>query len=133
MTAAERKLALRISAIYAIPVTLIMVIPLIIGAFLYRDFTNDRITDNTRLIMRVEQERIERSRAINAFVYDQCIQSEVRDVIIVEQLRAARARARQSLPAGPLRTEQIEILTDGIVALEPPNEPDCEPPPATTP
>jgi hypothetical protein len=133
-TVEERRLALRIAAVFAIPISLIMVIPLIAGMWVYRHETQARLKDDRILIARVDRERIERSRAINRFVYEQCIQAEIRDVVIVQQLQAAIARARASLPAGSaILQHQVQTLKDGILVLEPPDEPDCTPPPAVKP
>ena len=129
----DRKLALRIAAVFAIPMALIMVIPLIAGVIFYSHIANSRIEDNRKLIAEVERERVDRTEAINEFVYGQCLQNEVRDVVIVAQLKAAKQRTIASLPPGPLRRGQLEVLNDGIFALEPPDEPDCEPPPAKSP
>jgi hypothetical protein len=129
----ERHLALRIAAIFAMPMALIMVIPLIAAFWVYRHETQARLNEDRALIARVNRERIDRSRAINQFVYKQCVEAEIRDVILVEQLTAAVKRARASLPANSaVRRQQIQILKDGIAALEPAGEPDCTPPPAVT-
>jgi hypothetical protein len=130
----ERTLALRIASIFAIPMAFIMVIPLIVGFLIYRHEVQARLHEDRHLVEQFREERIERSRAINEFVYEQCLQSEVRDVVIAEQLRAALQRVKATLPAGSLvRQTQEQILRDGIAALEPPNEPDCTPPPAVKP
>ena len=129
-TPEERRLALRIAAIFAVPMALILVIPLVAAAWVYRHETQARLNEDRALISRVEQERIERSRAINTFVYHQCLEAEVRDVVLVQQLQAAIKRARASLRDGPLLRAQIQTLKDGINVLEPAGEPDCSPPPA---
>lgn len=127
-------MALRIAAVFAIPMALVMLIPLVVAFTIYRHETQARLNDDRALIARVDRERIDRSKAINAFVYEQCIQAEIRDVVIVQQLRAAIERARASLPANsPLLARQVQTLKDGIAVLEPPGEPDCKPPPAVKP
>lgn len=133
-TPEERHLALRIAAIFAVPMALILVIPLIAAAWVYRHETQARLNEDRALIARVERERIERSIAINSFVYHQCLEGEIRDVVLTQQLQAAIKRARASLPANsPILRQQIQVLKDGINVLEPADEPDCVPPPAVKP
>lgn len=129
----DRKLAVRIAAVFAIPMALIMVIPLIAAGLLYNHITDSRIADNQKSISRVEQERIERTMAINGFLFEQCIQAEVRDAVTVAQYRSDIKIARANFPAGPLLDEWVQTRLDGIAALEPPDEIDCTPPPATSP
>lgn len=129
-TPEERQLALRIAIIFAIPMAFIMLIPLVIGGAIYRHNTQAWHREDRALIQRVNSERLERARAINEFVYEQCIQAEIRDVVLTQQLQAAIKRTRASLPDGALRRQQIQVLQDGINVLEPAGEPDCTPPPA---
>ena len=63
----------------AVAVALIVVVPLLAGFAAYRDIVGDQID-------RVEHERIQRTQAINEFIYDQCVKGEIRDVVIVQQL-----------------------------------------------
>lgn len=66
--------------------------------------------------------------------YQLCVENEVQDEQIVIQLRAAKRRALASLP--PRSAElyyQLQILDDGIAALEPPDETECQPPRGTDP
>ena len=133
-TPEERRLALRIAVIFAIPMAFIMLIPLVVGGLIYRHNTEAWHREDRALIQRVERERIERSIAINSFVYHQCLEGEIRDVVITQQLQAAIKRARASLPAGSaLLRQQVQVLKDGINVLEPADEPDCVPPPAVKP
>lgn len=113
---------------------LVIVIPLLVGFAAYRNIVNDQIDQNEALIQRVNGERIARTRAINEFIYEQCVQAEIRDVVIVGHLRDHLAEARATLPAGsPQLLKKEQDLLDGINALEPENEQDCRPPPATKP
>lgn len=117
-----------------VTVVLIIAIPLVAGFGAYRSITNHAIQDNENLVRQLNSERIARTKAINEFIYQQCVQAEVRDVVIVQQLRAALVRVRTTLPEGsPLRADQEQTLLDGINALEPEDEPDCRPPAATKP
>ena len=132
-TAEERQLALRIAAVFAIPMALIMIIPLIGAGIIWRHEVQARLNDDLNLVRRLDRERLERAEAINEFVFQQCIEAEVRDVVIVQQLKAAIIRARASLPPGPLLRQQVQALKDGINVLEPADEPDCNPPAAVKP
>ena len=122
---------LRRTAVLAIPLAFVVVIPLIAVGVLWRHEQNARITDAKQIAVQIEAERVARGRALNAFVYEQCIENEIRDVVIVEQLRAAKARARETLPPGLRRDEQLDTIQAGIDALEPENEESCRPPPVT--
>jgi hypothetical protein len=67
-------------------------------------------------------------------IYQNCVANETQDSVIVAQLEAAKRRARASLPRGSAELlYQMEVLNEGIDALEPPNEPDCVPPEGTDP
>lgn len=75
-----------------------------------------------------------RANDLNEALYQQCVRDETQDAIIVAQLRAAKARARASLPVGSLvLAEQLQVLDDGINALEPPDEKPCQPPEGVSP
>lgn len=67
-------------------------------------------------------------------IFDNCVSNEIQDSVIVAQLQAAKRRAEASLPAGsPELRYQIQVINDGIAALEPPDEADCQPPEGTQP
>ena len=71
---------------------------------------------------------------LERLVYQNCVANERQDAIIVTQLEAAMVRARTTLPAGSaVQLSQLEILGDGIAALEPPDERECVPPEGTDP
>lgn len=115
-------------------VVLIVAVPLLIGFAAYRDVTSDQFRRAEALARELNGERIERARVINEFIYEQCIQDEIRDVVVVSQLKLALTRARATLPAGsPILLQQEQAILDGINALEPEDEQDCSPPPATKP
>lgn len=127
----ERRLALRVTAIVAIPLATIVVVALGIAFLAYRDVTNDRIVDNQEAIERLDvltveltRERRDREAAISRAVYDVCLANERQDAILVEQLRGAKRRALLAPPSA-LRREIIEDLEQGIDALEPPGELEC--------
>jgi len=72
---------------------------------------------------------MQRTRTIDELLFNQCISNEIQDAVIVAQLEAAKRRARASLPKGSAELRyQMQILEDGINALEPPDEPECKPP-----
>lgn len=91
----------------------------LLGAFVFGSFALSGRTDNIdRLIQNVQEN-----------TYRNCVANETQDNVIVAQLRAAKHRAVASLPAGsPILHDQLEVLNDGIRALEPPDEADCQPP-----
>jgi hypothetical protein len=72
----------------------------------------------------------ERALEIDTVIYQQCVANELQDAVIVAQLEAAKARLEATIPnpTHPVRQLQEEILDDGISALEPPEESECQPP-----
>ena len=76
----------------------------------------------------------ERGIDLNEVIYEQCVANEIQDAVIVDQLQAAKRRVNASLPRWSAeRIYQLSILNDGIQALEPPGENECEPPDGTEP
>ena len=71
----------------------------------------------TDLAHQIERDRINRGRELNRFLKIQCQRDQLRDAIIIEALKDARARARILLH-GQTRNRQIHNLTDGILALQ---------------
>ena len=71
----------------------------------------------TNLAHQIEQDRINRSRELNRFLAVQCSRDQLRDAVIIEALKDARARARILLH-GQTRDRQIQNLTQGIFALQ---------------
>lgn len=96
----------------------------LLGAFVFGSFAlSGRTDDIDKLIQDIQETS-----------YRNCVSNETQDNVIVAQLRAARRRAVASLPAGsPLLHDQLTVLNDGIRALEPPDEADCQPPEGTNP
>jgi hypothetical protein len=77
---------------------------------------------------------LQRTSQVDRLIYDQCVANETQDAVIVAQLRAAKRRAKSSLPVGSAELLfQLQVLDDGIAALEPPEEPDCPQPEGTSP
>jgi hypothetical protein len=71
----------------------------------------------------------QRTRDINRILYAQCVSNELQDAVLVSELRAAKIRAAATLPHGSAILEaQLQILNDGIEALEPTDEKECQPP-----
>ena len=69
-----------------------------------------------------------RANDLNEALYQQCIRDELQDAVIVAQLRAAKKRARATLPRDSVELYfQLQTLDDGIAALEPPDEQPCQP------
>ena len=76
----------------------------------------------------------DRSTDLDNHIYQVCVTNETQDAVIVAQLEAAKRRVMASLPLGSAESiYQLEVLNDGIAALEPPDEPDCNPPKGTVP
>jgi archaellum component FlaF (FlaF/FlaG flagellin family) len=70
---------------------------------------------------------------LERLVYANCVANERQDAILSSQIEAEIQRVKQLFEPGPIRFAQIEILQDGILALEPPDETECEPPRGTEP
>lgn len=97
---------------------------LIVGAFIA---TGSRFSDRTSA---VDNEFVDQA----TLIYRNCVANETQDAVIVAQLEAAKRRARASLPARSAELlYQLEVINEGIDALEPPNEPDCVAPEGTDP
>lgn len=76
----------------------------------------------------------DRGTTLDRVIYEQCLANEIQDAVIVAQLEAARRRAMASLPRNSVELiYQLQVLDDGIAALEPPDEPECNPPEGTEP
>lgn len=89
--------------------------------------TGSRFSDRTEA---VDSELVDQA----TLIYQNCVANETQDSVIVAQLEGAKRRARSSLPPGSVELRyQLELLNEGIDALEPPNEPDCVPPEGTDP
>jgi hypothetical protein len=96
----------------------------VLAAFLLTAWSLRDRTNSVDSILKAQQE----------LIYENCVSNETQDSVIVAQLQAAKVRARASLPAGsPVLRTQLQVLSDGIAALEPPDEADCEPPEGTQP
>lgn len=114
-------------------VTVAAVIPVAVILFLNHEQTDQRIRDNTSLAIRLNQERIDRQTAINQFIYEQCVEDEVRDTVNVQtDLAIIKVLRLVPHPSRPIR-DVIVSLEDAIAALEPPGEQDCVPPSANKP
>lgn len=88
---------------------------------------SDRLQERT---VRVDDAFVDQA----TLIYQTCVANETQDAVIVAQLEAAKQRARLTLPPGSAELlYQLEVLNEGIDALEPPNEPDCVPPEGTGP
>jgi len=113
--------------------TLSAVLPTVVVLYINHNQTDNRIKANTALSRSLNQERINRQKVINRFIYRECIEAEVRDTVIVDQNLAILNILRRVPNQTPALTHLIRTLEDGILALEPPGEQDCTPPAAATP
>lgn len=122
--------------------TFALVIPVALVLYLNHQDTARRLEQSKELIQQHElltkhliQERIDRQRAINTFIFDQCKKGERRDTVIVQQNLSLIAILNR-IPVGQ-RTlwldRLVQSLQDTNRILEPPNEPSCVPPAAVTP
>lgn len=67
-------------------------------------------------------------------IYQNCISNETQDAVFIAQLEREKREARAKYPKGSAELiYQLDIINEGIDALEPPNEPDCVPPEGTEP
>jgi hypothetical protein len=117
----HRAQRLREAGVYATTIALVLLVPLTVGFLAYRHQTQQQIE-------RVNAERVARSKAIGDFIFDQCIKGEIRDVVITDLIQIEKARLRLTLPPGAVRAALIRRLNDGHLAIEPPDEGDCNPP-----
>jgi hypothetical protein len=117
----HRTQRLREAGVYATTLAFIVLIPLVVGFLADRHQTQQQIE-------RVNAERVARSQAIGDFIFDQCIKGEIRDVVITDLLEIEKARLRLTLPPGAVRAALLRRLQDGHLAIEPPDEGDCNPP-----
>ena len=92
-------------------------------AFWFASWAIQQRSEDLNRILHVQQE----------LTFDQCVANEIQDAVIVDQLRAAKRRARATTPPGPLLRSQLQAIDDGIATLEPTNEPECTPPEGTSP
>ncbi len=114
-------------------ITLSAILPVAVVLYINHDQTDERIKANTRLSRSLNEERIKRQEAINKFIYRECVDAEIRDAVIVDQNLAILRILRQAPTQTPALSHLAQTLEDGILALEPPGEPDCTPPAASTP
>lgn len=143
LTAEERRLVLRSMAVIAIPLALITALALVVGSLFFQGQINGQIKQNReaiaradeaieankRLARRINNERKARDAAIAAAVFHECVENELQDNVLVNQvLRPTIAGLKQAQAANPtpqLR-QYIQNLSLAILAREPPGEKDCE-------
>ena len=71
----------------------------------------------TDLAHQIDRDRIHRAQELNRFLTIQCRRDQLRDAVIIDALKDARARARILLH-GQTRDRQIRHLTAGIYVLQ---------------
>ncbi len=140
LTPEERRLVLRSMAVIAIPLALITAFALILGALVFKGQLDGQVKRNREAIQRadeaivankmlarqVSKESKERASAIAQAVFHECVENELQDSVLVNQvLRPTIQGLRQS----PNQTSQlqayIDSLSQAVLAREPPNEKDC--------
>lgn len=132
LTPGERRLVLRIIAVTAMPLAiLVLAVTAIVVGYGYYELQDK--TDANRQAIRESRSAIMQTRALarrlDWRIYDECAENENQDTVLVAQLQGAIRRARLA-PPSPTRTQIIEDLQAGIDAREPPDEKPC-PVPAT--
>lgn len=148
LTTEERRLVLRVIAVTAIPLATMVLIVGLIGASLIYHELRDRANDNRELIrqneqaikeaqdaarasrmlaLRLDDERVARTEALERQVYEECVQNENQDETNAALYRKVKA-ATMAAPPTPERQELIEALDEAIDSREPPGEVDCKPP-----
>lgn len=139
LTARERRLVLRTTAIVAIAVTFVSLIPLGIGFVIYQRHAAAQIQQNAdaieaatsadksarALARRLNRERRDREQAIARAVFDECTQNEEQDTVFAAFLRGWIRIASES-PPSPLRDRVLQDWQEQLRAVEPPGEPDCK-------
>ena len=132
LTAAERRMAVRVAVVIAIPLALIVCVTLVGGFLIFRSKTNEKISTNREAIVSVRAltedlvaERQAREKAIAEAVFRTCVDNEAQDAVLVDILD----KTIRSLLRGPqtvARDAYIQNLRDAIRAREPANEPECK-------
>lgn len=138
----ERRLVLRFAAVIAIPLALITTLALVAGFFVFKGQLDGQVKRNREAIQRadeaivankelarqVSKESKARASAIAQAVFHECVENELQDNVLVNQvlrptiqgLKDAQARN----PSPDLRA-YIESLSQAVLAREPPDEKDC--------
>jgi len=135
----ERRLVLRSMTVIAIPLALITGMSLIAGFAFFRGQINgqvhrnreaivradEAIAANKKLAKRVSQESKERASAIAKAVFDECVQNELQDSVLVNLVLRPTIQGLRDAPPSPELDRYIGNLEQAILAREPPNEKDC--------
>lgn len=119
--------------LFVLGATLAAVLPVAVILFLDRQQTDGRLRENAALVRTLNNERIARQRAINQFIFEQCVDAEVRDTVNVKTNLAIIRLLRMAPRPSPAIRNLIRSLEDSVLALEPPGEKDCKPPAAASP
>lgn len=139
LTPEERRMVLRITAVIVTPFALIVVVALMAGFLVYKNGADERAAKNTaiarqageaaaqakQLAVRLASERTAREQAIARAVFQECVANEAQDAVVVAQLQNSIA-ALLTRPPSAVRDDLIRGMRDGVIALEPPGEPDCK-------
>lgn len=141
LTTEERRLVLRSMSIIAIPLAVLTTVALVAGFLVFRGQINEQVRQNVkaidaadqaiiankRLTRRINNERKQRDAAIAQAVFHECVENELQDSVLVNQVLRPTI---QSLKRSPNQTPElrrfIANLSLAILAREPANEKDCQ-------
>jgi hypothetical protein len=125
LTPEERALVLRVAIVIAICFGFIGAIGGAVGLFVLDKQQTQALERERRArqeaIGRERQLRVEFNRQLNRFVFQQCLNNERQDTVIV------------SILVTLVSTPNADVVRDAINTLEPARESDCIPPKATGP
>jgi hypothetical protein len=111
-------------------------IPTTVFVYLDSRSNDQRLRQNRNLIEQVSAERTAVQESVNDFIYNQCIQAELRDAVYAQWGTDLLILLR-SMPEGAASDARVQKLIadleDGISDLEPVDEADCQPPAASPP
>jgi hypothetical protein len=143
LTEDERRLVLRSMTVIAIPLALITTLALTVGFLFFEGKLNGQIHQNREAILRADEAIAAHKkltaqlnnqarlfdRKIAQAVFDECVQNEAQDNVLVNQvLRPTIQGLRQADAQNPSPDLEryIQTLTQAILAREPPDEKDCQ-------
>lgn len=141
LSAAERRLVLRVMTVTSIPLALITTAVLIAGGAFAVHQLRERTEANKDAIaqakeaaqsaavlaLRLDEQRDETANALAWQVYDQCVENENQDESNTALYRKVRTVVAQGPPTAA-RDALIEQLNESIDAREPEGEMDCPTP-----
>lgn len=141
LTRDERRLVLRFAGVIAIPLALITMFALLAGFAVFRGQINGQVRQNKQAIVRadeaimankklarqVSEESKERASAIAQAVFHECVENELQDNVLVNQVLRPTIRAlERNTDTSPELQRYVDSLKLAVTAREPPDEPECK-------